>query len=185
MIDKPGKGVLFSPIFYKALDTALAENRNLRGKALRQVVETMLGVQLNMSDKHWSGISPKLINRWLKAGTCMPGRLQAAEAKEALKASEAVAGHKHHGGSNTEECLLEFIGHKVIGKLLLPDEHSNSRITLVFDCGYGLTMSNCGTFWAENPSTIQAAIRSIRGELTKTIQELNRTLQMAGELGQG
>jgi hypothetical protein len=78
--------------------------------------------------------------------------------------------------SDTRDCFRACIGKRVTGVLfgLLPAMRSDlarGNKTLVFEDGSGLTISNDGSFWMDNPEEIEravahreAALRAIEAE---------------------
>lgn len=86
--------------------------------------------------------------------------------------------------SNTPECFSICIGRKVIGVLFdalpLSGSQAAGTRTLVFEDGYGLTISSKGSFWTETRDDIAAAIRHKRDELGRTRSEIEQVLALAG-----
>ena len=83
--------------------------------------------------------------------------------------------------SNTRECFSDRIGHKVIGVIFDIGKTPGCK-TLVFDDGYGLTISNNGSYWVESPSIIEQAIASKKQELERLQHDLEQILHLAGAL---
>jgi hypothetical protein len=71
--------------------------------------------------------------------------------------------HNHGACSNCVDTFETFIGCKVAGVICLKP---GSR-TLVFDCGWGLTVNSNGAFWTENPDDIQYGKEALRKELAR------------------
>lgn len=92
---------------------------------------------------------------------------------------------EHNVASNTRDCFSTWIGCKVVGVLFdaMPPRRkdlSGGTKTLIFEDGYGLTISSHGTFWVEKPDDIQWALREKRRELEATGAELESVLEAAG-----
>lgn len=86
--------------------------------------------------------------------------------------------------ANTSECFSICVGRKVVGVLFdtLPVSNSNlarGNKTLVFADGYGLTISNTGTYWTETKDDIARAIRRKRDELGRNQREIEQVLALA------
>ena len=86
--------------------------------------------------------------------------------------------------SNTDECFSICVGRRVVGVLFGALPLSNAAIargtrTLVFEDGYGLTISNKGTYWTETKDDVARAIARKRDELGRTQRELEQVLQLA------
>jgi|ERR1051325_864971 hypothetical protein len=93
--------------------------------------------------------------------------------------------HDHSSGSNNSECFRTFIGCTVKGLLKnalpigRPDLAAGCK-TLVFECGWGLTIASNGSYWTESPEEIQRAIAIQKVRLAKTNHEIKHILELAG-----
>jgi hypothetical protein len=69
--------------------------------------------------------------------------------------------HKHGVVANSIETFQTFIGCTVVGVI-----RSVDRTTLVFSCGWGLTLrSTNGAYWTENPEVVTAIQERLRNQL--------------------
>lgn len=86
--------------------------------------------------------------------------------------------------SNTKDCFRECIGKHIKGVIFdaLPinSNCSTGTKTLIFEDSSGLTISSHGTFWLEDPKTIQDAIKYRRIELEKTKLDIEEILSLTG-----
>jgi hypothetical protein len=87
--------------------------------------------------------------------------------------------------SNSQDCFRVCIGRKVIGVLFdaLPIGTRELRAgskTLIFEDGYGLTISSHGTFWTESADNIRRAIRERESELAAASNEHREVLKLTG-----
>lgn len=94
--------------------------------------------------------------------------------------------HDHQCASNCRECFQTFLGHKIIGLLFnaLPlgrGDIARGTTTIIFDCGYGLTLSSHGTYWVESPDDIKSATDSKKIELSQVQKEIESVLALAGK----
>lgn len=91
--------------------------------------------------------------------------------------------HKHGVASNTRECFRSFLGHKVVGLLFnanaLGAGIELGTTTIIFECGYGLTVSSRGSYWVDSPEAIKRAVDSKQRDLRNTEAELREVLQLA------
>jgi hypothetical protein len=71
--------------------------------------------------------------------------------------------HNHGATANTISSFETFIGCKVTGVICMKP---GSR-TLVFACGWGLTINSNGAFWTEDPAKIVDARAELRTALAK------------------
>ena len=88
--------------------------------------------------------------------------------------------------SDTRDCFRACIGKRVTGVLfgLLPAMRSDlarGNKTLVFEDGSGLTISNNGFFWMDNPEEIEravghreAALRAIEAERMLAVTSVSK-----------
>ena len=103
------------------------------------------------------------------------------------KPTEAIAiKHQHESCANIHEAFSTFIGCTVKGVLFnaLPSgraDLSQGTKTLVFDCGWGLTISSNGSYWPELPDEVRRAIQRKRQELATSQSQLKGVLKLAGE----
>jgi len=94
--------------------------------------------------------------------------------------------HKHGVTSNTHQVFQTFRGCRVKGFLhdVFPlgrcDLSAGSR-TLVFECGWGLTIGENGSHWTESPEDVQRAIGLVREQLQQAIGDTSDILKLAGE----
>ena len=73
----PGRGGQYDPELYKAVDAVLRKSAsaiNVTASSALPKVEKILGMSLGWKASHWQGVFPKLRDRFIKAGTCMPGK---------------------------------------------------------------------------------------------------------------
>ncbi len=102
----------------------------------------------------------------------------------AADANCSAVEHEHSCCSNNNGCFTTFIGCRVVGVLknALPlgraDLACGNR-TLVFECGWGLTIANNGSCWIESPSEIESAANKVADHLKETIAALKGVLQLA------
>jgi hypothetical protein len=92
--------------------------------------------------------------------------------------------HKHGVTSNTHECFQTFVGCRVKGflKNALPNGGSRQGTkTLVFECGWGLTIASNGSFWVESPKDVSRAVSRVRSELLQSQRDIKDVLALAGE----
>ena len=94
--------------------------------------------------------------------------------------------HKHEGCSNIHAAFSTFIGCTVKGVLFdtLPlgrRDLSSGTKTLIFDCGWGLTIASNGSYWPESPSDIERAISYAKTRLQSNREEIESVLALAGE----
>lgn len=87
--------------------------------------------------------------------------------------------------ANTEECFRLCVGRKVIGVLFsaLPlsrRDLASGNKTLIFEDGYGLTISSSGSYWTETKDDIQQAVERKRAELGRTEREIREVLALGG-----
>ena len=87
--------------------------------------------------------------------------------------------------SNTHECFSICVGRKVVGVLFdaLPlsrRDLATGNKTLVFEDGYGLTISSSGSDWTETRDDVAAAIRRKRDDLGRNQREIEQVLSLAG-----
>lgn len=87
--------------------------------------------------------------------------------------------HVHNVPSNTIGCWSTFIGCTVKG--VLRDVHSAGSYTLVFGCGWGLTVSRAGTFWVEGQDEVQRHVSRVKTDLEGRTKELQEVVNLAGE----
>ena len=93
---------------------------------------------------------------------------------------------KHdHGHVADSLALYAFIGCTVKGLLHGPirkqaNPPSDERDTLVFACGWGLSITADGEYSIANADEVQAAIRRHAGRLTTAHKELDGILTLAG-----
>lgn len=93
--------------------------------------------------------------------------------------------HKHESCSNLTDAFRTFIGCTVKGCLFnaLPvgrADLAHGTKTLIFDCGWGLTIASNGSYWPESPEEIKRAIRRAKEQLRNTQAEIKGVLQIAG-----
>lgn len=93
--------------------------------------------------------------------------------------------HKHESCANITEVFRSFIGCTVKGCLfnafpLNRHDLSAGSKTLIFDCGWGLTISSSGAYWAERPEEVKRAVERTKESLQKTQEEIRQVLQVAG-----
>ena len=72
MIAKPGRGKLFPKRVYVAFDKVIAVDKSLCGVRLHRAMSDALNEAINIPDKHFSGLMPKLQKRFDETGTSMP-----------------------------------------------------------------------------------------------------------------
>lgn len=89
--------------------------------------------------------------------------------------------------SNTPDVWRAALGETIRGVLFeaLPlSDRSLSRgtRTLVFESGWGITVSSTGTFWTESPEAISRAIELERKKLEENQAEITNVLHLAGAL---
>lgn len=89
--------------------------------------------------------------------------------------------------SNTRDCFSCCIGRRVVGVLFdaLPlsrRDLASGNKTLIFEDGYGLTISSSGSYWTETKDEIAQAIRRKRDELDQRSTEIEQVLALAGAL---
>ena len=99
-----------------------------------------------------------------------------------------MTAHLHGSvGSNNRKVFTTFVGCTVRGVLLsaLPigrkDLNAGTK-TLVFECGWGLTIGSNGSHWTEQPEEIRRAIQIVSKELAGTQAALEGILELAGEV---
>jgi hypothetical protein len=112
--------------------------------------------------------------------TCQVESGKVPSVNEQLKSEQS-----YNATANTDECFSICIGRRVIGVLFdaLPVNRRDIAAgtkTLVFEDGYGLTISSAGSFWTEDKDEIARAIRYKREELSKTSAEIEGVLALAG-----
>ena len=93
--------------------------------------------------------------------------------------------HKHNCTSNTHECFQTFSGCRVKGFLKDAFPVSDRGLargtkTLVFECGWALTIANNGSFWVESPNDVQRAIGRVHVELEQAQRDIRDVLALAG-----
>lgn len=77
--------------------------------------------------------------------------------------------HDHASTSNCREAVITFIGCTVKGVLTGVRERGSRRssmFTIVFDCGWGLTVLGNGSHFVETPETINNHVADLKKELT-------------------
>ena len=82
--------------------------------------------------------------------------------------------HNHSAGANSRDSVITFVGCKVKGVLTGVRERGSSyssAFTIVFDCGWGLSVLGNGAYFTVAPETIQSHI-----------SDLKHALAQAGEL---
>lgn len=94
--------------------------------------------------------------------------------------------HDHHCTANTTQCFRTFIGCRIKGLLknILPigrPDLAAGNKTLVFECGWGLTIASNGSYWTESPNEIAKAISVTKDNLSNTKAEIEGVLGLAGE----
>lgn len=87
--------------------------------------------------------------------------------------------------ANTRECFSACIGKTIVGVLFdaLPVTNrslATGNRTLIFEEGWGLTLSDNGSYWLESAEEIDRAVSLKRDELRQTQDELAGVLKLAG-----
>lgn len=87
--------------------------------------------------------------------------------------------------SNTEDCLRQLIGRRVVGVLVgqLPlnaKDIADHCTTFVLEDGRGFTFSSNGSHWLENRDDVRRAIDRKCQELERTKATLDDLLRVAG-----
>lgn len=98
---------------------------------------------------------------------------------------EEYMNHKHGVTSNTQECFRTFIGCRVRGflKNALPVgrcDLAGGTKTLIFECGWGLTIAKNGSYWTESPEDIARAVEIAKRELADIKGDIEDALKVAG-----
>ena len=76
--------------------------------------------------------------------------------------------HEHAATSNSRDSVSTFIGCTVSGTLTGVRERGSSHrgvFTIVFDCGWGLTVLSNGAYFVTNPETINDHVDDLNIEL--------------------
>ena len=81
MITKPGRGKNFPLRVYVAFDKVIELEPKLRGVELHRAMSDALNEGINIPDKHFGGMMPKLQKRFDETGTSKPKSLRSAPSK--------------------------------------------------------------------------------------------------------
>jgi hypothetical protein len=74
--------------------------------------------------------------------------------------------HEHGATANTHSVFEDFIGCEISGVMrAISGRHGG--VTLVFSCGWGITLSDNGAYWTESPEDVEGARKDLRAELVK------------------
>lgn len=92
--------------------------------------------------------------------------------------------------SNTPDCFRDCVGRQVTGVLfdtfpLGRYDLSGGTKTLIFDDGYGLTISSNGSYWIENPEDVQRGLARKQRELMQIDADLIEAVRYAGAAQSG
>lgn len=87
--------------------------------------------------------------------------------------------------SNTKDCFRACVGLKCVGVLFDALPNSNRGLaagtkTLVFEGGWGLTISSNGSFWTESVEEVHRAVERKREELKSVSRDLQDVIDLAG-----
>lgn len=98
----------------------------------------------------------------------------------------SLKAHQHGVCSNSHETFSTFVGCTVKGFLkncfpLGRRDLSAGTKTLLFECGWGLTVSSKGSYWVESPEDVKRAINYAKKELATAQREIRDVLALAGE----
>lgn len=89
--------------------------------------------------------------------------------------------------SNTEECMLELKGRKIVGVLtaafpLVNRDLARSTHSFILDDGTAFTFNSNGSFWRETHDDVRHALKERMAELEKTKEAMTQIITNAGGL---
>lgn len=90
--------------------------------------------------------------------------------------------------SNTKECMLELVGHQVIGVLIGAFPLHNQSIakgtrSFILDDGRAFTFNTNGAFWIESADDVRRAVEKRQQELQEAMVAYEAVLAMSGATG--
>jgi hypothetical protein len=87
-------------------------------------------------------------------------------------------------GSNTPECLRDFIGQRVlgvlVGRLPIGSSVASGTHSFIFEDGRAFTFSRKGGYWIDSAADVRRAIDRAKRDLTAAQQEIAGVLELAG-----